>query len=321
MAAGDLIRLLVLAALWGGSFLFMRTTVGSFGPLAMIELRVAIAALFLSALPAGRRGLRAARGHWPALWLLGATNSALPFCLFAFSTQRLPGGFNSVLNAVAPMWGLVFARCWLGEPLRPGRVVGLVLGVAGVGVLVWDKLAAGSSGHAQAGMAVSIGAALLATVFYGFSANFTRRALASIDPMAMAAGSQWTAALLLLPGAAWQWPAEPAPAQAWVNVAIMGVACTGLAYVLYFRLIASIGPSRAITVTFLVPVFGVVWGALLLGEAIGVRMLAGGVVILVGTALSTGVLKLPAGRLRTGPDRRARWSGRPPADRRRPGSG
>jgi drug/metabolite transporter (DMT)-like permease len=286
MRPRDLLELVTLAALWGGSFLFMRAAVPDFGPIAMIAVRVSVAAAFLLPLLALRGGgLAALRAHGRPIALVGLTNTALPFCLFAFAAGTLTAGMNAILNATSPLWGALIARLWLGERLDGPRILGLVLGFAGIVVLVWDRLT-----FAPGGALPAIGAALAGSLSYGFSANYAKRALGGAEPMSVATGSQVAASAFLALPVGFAWPAHAIPLASWLAVVVMGVACTGIAYVLFFRLIAHVGPSKAIAVTFLVPVFGTLWGALFLDEAVTPRMLVGGAVVLAGTALATGAI-------------------------------
>jgi drug/metabolite transporter (DMT)-like permease len=285
----DLLELVALAAIWGASFLFMRLAAPEFGPLALTALRVAGAALFLLPLLAWRGGGGSLRTHWRPIVVVGLLNSALPF------TLAINAGLSAILNSTAPLWAAAIAALWLGERLTPSRVAGLAIGFAGVLFLAWDKASFRPGDHGvSAGTAIA--ACLLATLCYGFAANYTKRTLQGVSPIAVAAGSQSAAALALALPALWAWPAQAPSGGAWAALAVLALLCTGIAYLMYFRLIARLGPSRAISVTFLIPVFGVLWGALFLGEAISGAMLAGCAVILVGTALTTGLLSLSARR-------------------------
>lgn len=283
MKARDSLELVLLAALWGGSFLFMRVAAPEFGPLALIALRVGIAALFLLVILAARGGLAALAAHAGDLAVLGIINSALPFCLLAYAVLSVTAGFAALLNATTPLWGAVVAWVWLHERLTPGRIAGLAAGVAGVLILTWGRM---SFQPGDTGLAILAG--LLATLSYGIAASYAKRRLAGVDPLAVATGSQIGATLALAPLAMPAWPVLPVSASAWFSVIALGVACTGIAYVLYFRLIARIGPGRATAVTFLIPVFALLWGGLWLDEELTPRMALGGLVILTGTALATG---------------------------------
>ena len=292
MKPRDVAELCLLGALWGASFVFMRLGATEFGPAALVFVRVAGASLLLLPLLAWRGEMNVMRQHWRPIAFVGLINSALPFLLFMVAALVLGAGLMAVFNATAPIWGALIAWLWLGERLGPSRWLGLAIGVAGVLGLVWGKadFRPGEHGISPAlGIAACVGAAVL----YGLAANVSRKRLAGVAPMAVAAGSQLSAALLLLLPALWSWPAvNPTPA-AWGAAATLAGACTGLAYVLYFRLIAHAGAANAISVTFLIPGFAMLWGWLFIGEQPTAAMLLGCAVILLGTALSTGLVRLP----------------------------
>ena len=295
MRSGDIAEMIALAAIWGASFLFMRIAAPEFGPLALTALRVGIATLCLLPLLLWQAQLPALRRHWKASAVVGLFNSALPFALFSVAALAINAGLSAIFNATAPLWGALIAWLWLHDRLSTSRVAGLFIGFAGVVFLAWDKASFKPGDHGiSAGLA--IGACLLATLCYGFAANCTRRWLAGVPPLAVATGSQAAAALVLLLPGLWFAPAAMPGSAAWASVAVLAVLCTGVAYVLYFRLIAHVGAARAITVTYLLPLFAVLWGALWLGEAITLPMVAGGAVILVGTALASGLVTLPLRR-------------------------
>lgn len=284
MRSSDMVELVILAAIWGASFLFMRVAAPAFGPVALIVVRVGVATLCLLPVLVWRGEGAGLLEHWRGLAVVGLLNSALPFCLFAWAALSLSAGFTAVLNATTPLWGAVVAFAWLGMVLPRLRVVGLVIGFVGVLVLVWGKISFKAGGD---GLAVL--AALAAPVSYGIAANYTKQKLAAASPLLVATGSQLTASLMLLPLACFVWPTMPVPAQAWQAALALAIACTAVAYLMYFRLIAHIGPSKAISVTFLIPLFAVVWGGVFLGERLTTSMVLGGLVILLGTALSNGL--------------------------------
>jgi drug/metabolite transporter (DMT)-like permease len=297
MNAKNISLLIVLAALWGASFLFIRIGVTDFGVAPLMLLRVAIGALFLFGLALTRYPPRALyaqlRERAGPLFVVGALNSALPFCLFAFAELTLSAGVTSVINATTPLWGALVAYLWLKDKLSAARALGLAIGFAGVLALVWDQVFAPHGAHAAAPgpTLLASGAALGATLLYGIAANYTKRKLTGVDPLINATGSMIGATLLLAPFALATWPAGPVSAGAWGAVACLGVACTGVAYFIFFYLITHIGPARAITVTFVIPIFGILWGALFLDERVSPGMLEGCAIVLLGTALATGVIK------------------------------
>ena len=291
MKNSDVSELLGLAAIWGASFLFVRMGAAEFGPVALAAMRVVGAALCLMPLLVWRNELGALRRHWRAIFVVGITNSALPFLLFAYAALSITAGLSAIFNAASPLFGALIAWLWLKDKLTPSRVAGLVIGFAGVLWLAWDNASFKPGGSGWAAVAC-IAAALL----YGLSASLTKKHLSGVAPMAVAAGSQFGAALALAVPAVLCWPAVAPSVQAWATTALLAVLCTGVAYLLYFRLIAHVGPANAIAVTFLIPAFAVLWGWLFLDERIGTAMVAGCAVILLGTGLATGLLKPPASK-------------------------
>ncbi|MBQ0931551.1 DMT family transporter [Ideonella alba] len=289
MKPAHLAELLLLAALWGASFLFIRMGAHEFGPLALAGLRVAGASLLLLPVLLSRGEWPALRLHWRRIALVGLTNSAIPFVCYGVAALAITGGLSSIFNATTPLWGALIGWWWLGDRPTKHKALGLALGFGGV---LW--LAGGHAsfkpGEHGVSPALAVAACLLATLMYGFSANFTKRHLQGIPSMALAAGSQLSAAAVLVPLALWAWPTTPPAASSWLAVAALAFACTGVAYILYFRLIAHVGASQAMSVTFLIPAFAVLWGALFLGEAITPVMVAACGVILLGTALVTGLV-------------------------------
>lgn len=293
MKARDLTDLLLLAAIWGGSFLFMRMVVPAFGPVAMAFVRVSGATLVLLPLLLLRGEAPLLRRHWRALIVVGLCNSALPFMLFGYAAYTLPAGLAAIFNAATPLCTALIAWAWLGDPLTRWRSLGLTLGFAGVVGLALNKSLAASGLQAvrfDAPAALAIGACLLGTLLYGLAANFVKRHLKDQPAMVMAVGTQATASAALLLPALLTWPAlNPSPRD-WALAGALAVLASGLAYILYFRLMTRVGPTQASSVTFLVPVFASAWGTLVLGESVTLPMLLGGAVILAGTALVLGLL-------------------------------
>lgn len=288
MKAFDIGELVLLAALWGASFLFMRLGAHEFGPIALAAVRVGLASAMLIPLLAARGQLAELRRHWKGLLLVGALNSAIPFALFSFAALSITAGLSSIVNATTPLWTAVVAFVWLRQGLTRWRVLGLVIGFAGVAFLAWDK-ASFKPGADHTGLWAVL-ACLGATLCYGVAANATRRYLTGVPPLAVATGSQFAAALMLAVPAVALWPAVPPGALAWgASFGLAGL-CTALAYILYFRLMSRVGPTNAVSVTFLIPLFAILWGALFLHEVITAQMVAGGAVVLVGIALALGLV-------------------------------
>jgi drug/metabolite transporter (DMT)-like permease len=292
MKPRDLADLLVLAALWGASFLFMRLAAAEFGAVALAAVRVAVAGLVLLPLLLSRHLLPALRVHWKPIVVVGLLNSALPFLAYSYAAISLSSGLLSIFNATTPLWGALIAWLWLRDRLTGSRVLGLAIGFAGVLWLSWRNVNQ-SGGFRPGGTGWAVVATMAATFLYGLSASFTKRHLDGVPPLALATGSQLAAsALLAVPAVLW-WPAATPTSGAWVAAIALGVLCTGAAYILFFRLIANAGPSNAIAVTFLIPVFGLLWGWVFLAERIDAVMVVGCAIIVVGTALATGLLSWP----------------------------
>jgi drug/metabolite transporter (DMT)-like permease len=280
----------LLAAAWGASFLFMRIGALEFGAIATAGLRVAVAALFLLPIMAVKGHMAAFRQHWKLTFLVGLTNSAIPFACFSYALLSITTGLSAILNATVPLFGALVAWLWLKDRPHGARILGLAIGFAGVTMLAWDKASfKPDASGVTTGWAVL--AVLLACICYAISASFTRRFLGGVPALVNAAGSQCGATLGLALPTVWLWPASTPSTKAWLAIVAVGVVCTGLAYILYFRLIENAGPARALAVTFMVPVFAVLYGVLLLGEVVTPWMVLCGAVIVCGTALSTGLVK------------------------------
>lgn len=293
MPSAIAIDFVLLAAIWGSSFLFMRLAVVEFGALPTAAVRVAIAAAFLLPILLWKRQGSVLVRHWKPVFLVGLLNSGIPFACYSFALLYITTGLSAILNATVPLFGAVVAWLWLRDRPNASRALGLVIGFAGVALLASGKASfkPDASGVAS-GWAVV--ACLVATLCYGISASFTKRYLGGLPPLVTATGSQIGATLGLALPALWLWPAQTPGAGAWLALVVVGVLCTGIAYILYFRLIENAGPARALAVTFLVPVFALVYGVLLLGETITPLMIGSGLVIIVGTSLSTGLVSLQA---------------------------
>ena len=285
MRPRDIVELVALAALWGGSFLFMRVAVPAFGPFALVFLRVAGASLLLVPLLAARGDLAALRQHWRPIAVVGLTNSALPFLCFAYAALSINAGLSAIFNSATPLFAAIVAWLWLGDRMTPVRVVGLAIGFAGVLWIGSDK-----ADFRPGGSAWAIFACLLATICYSISPSLTKRHLGGVPPLAVAAGSQVAATAFVVVPALIAWPSVAASSGAWLMAALLALFCTGLAYILYFRLIANAGPANAVAVTYLVPIFAVLWGGVFLGEELTLPLALGCAVIFIGTALATGTL-------------------------------
>ncbi|MBN8727167.1 MAG: DMT family transporter [Xanthomonadales bacterium] len=272
------IELVALGAIWGSSFLFMRVAAGDFGPLALVELRLALGTLILLPFLWRARRLVTAALAW-RFAAVGALGSAIPFTLFAWGAERAPAGIGAIANSMTVLFTVLVAFVLWRERIGWSRGLAMLMGFAGVIVLMSGKTAGGDvAGAALAGVAASF--------CYGFAANFTRRWFAAVPPLAAVAGTLGCAALMTLPLAALNWPGAAIPAASWGSAIALGVICTGVAYAFYFRLIQRVGAARASTSTYLIPVFGVFWGWLLLGEAPSASMLGAAALILASVVVA-----------------------------------
>lgn len=268
----------LLGAVWGASFLFMRIAADDFGPAPLVELRLALGSLVL--LPfLWRARARFPLALWPKLALIGMVNSALPFLLFAWAAQRAPAGVGAIANAMTVLFTALVGFLFFGERIGTRRAVALLAGFAGVVVLASGKVAGMSVGWAAT-------AGALASLLYGLGINLVRRHLTGLPPAAVASATLGCAALLILPLALATWPVATVPAASWWSAAALGVLCTGAAFVMYYRLIARIGASRASTVTYLIPIFGIGWAWLLLDEPLTWTMAVAAALVLGSVAFS-----------------------------------
>ena len=270
--------------------MFMRLGASEFGAVATAGMRVTIASLFLVPIMLWRGlGAQLAR-HWKKIFFMGLLNSAIPFALFSYALLSLSTGITSILNATVPMFGALIAWVWLKDRPHGLRILGLVIGFAGVALLAWEKASFKPDAAGQTtGWAVL--ACLLACVCYGIAASFTKRYLIGVPALVSATGSQLGAAMGLALPTWWLWPAHTPSTRAWLALLALGVLCTGVAYILYFKLVEHAGPARALTVTFVLPVFAILYGAIFLGETITQWMIFCGVIIVCGTALSIGLFQ------------------------------
>jgi drug/metabolite transporter (DMT)-like permease len=282
MSTANLLRLILLAAIWGGSFLFMRIAAPVLGAAVLIEYRVLFAAIFLAIVGVVLKKSLMWKQHWKHFFILGLFNSALPFLMFAFAARTLSASVLAVLNATTPLWGTLIAAIWSRTMVSGKVLMGLGLGTCGVALLVgFDHVST------KPGAGIAIAAVLFASFNYGIASNYAKQAKA-VEPFANAHGSMWASALLVLPVV----PFFPAPAEPTIGimsaVIALAVLCSGVAYLIYFRLIQDVGPSSALTVTFLSPLFGILWGVMFLGETVGWYTFAGAAIVITGTALVTG---------------------------------
>ncbi|MEL6131537.1 MAG: DMT family transporter [Cyanobacteria bacterium J06628_4] len=287
MKVSDIAELLLLAALWGGSFLFMRIAAPVLGPVWLIEFRVLLAGLVLLPVLARLGLLGELRRHLAPLFVVGCLNSATPFLLLAFASVSLPAGFTSILNGTAPLFGTVVASIWLHEKLTPARIAGLVLGFVGVVIVVgWKTI------DTTPGSLIAIVAALLAALMYAIAAPYIKQTLADVPSLVATTGSQLGAALIIVPALPFTVPQQTPSARVVISVLALAILSTVFAYILFFRLIQNIGSTKALTVTYLIPIFAMLWGAMVLQETVTSSMILGCGLVLLGTAIANDVLPL-----------------------------
>lgn len=259
-----------------------------FGILPTAALRVFIASVALLFILKSAGQFANLRQHWPKIFAIGIMNSAIPFVLFAYAVMHINTSLAAILNATVPLFGAVIAWVWLKDKLSPMRVLGLVLGFVGIALLTGDK-----ASFKPGGSGLAVLACLGAAICYGFAASLAKRHLTDVHPLASATGSQIGASLFLALPCVWAWPSTPIGLAPWLAVTVLGIFCTGVAYILYFRILSKAGPTFALTVTFLIPVFAMLYGVLFLNESITLWMLGCGLITVLGTALSTGMVRWP----------------------------
>jgi drug/metabolite transporter (DMT)-like permease len=291
MSIPSVLRLLLLAAIWGGSFLFMRIAVPEFGPMPVVEMRVVLAAVLLWMVARIMRTSESLLPHWRHFLIIGFLNTALPFALFAYAAREISASLLAIANSTAPLFAAVMSVVLLRQRLNPQAWIGLLLGVVGVGLVGIDQMQLPPEGR------LAFMAGLGAACSYGCASLYTRYAANTASSSATAQGSMWAASMLALPLLLVSDGVPTALSTitpvAWFSALMLGLVCTGLAYILYFRLIHDEGPVRALSVTFLIPLFGIFWGWLILNEQVTWHMVFGVILVLLGTALTNGLLRWP----------------------------
>lgn len=282
MKAKHFAQLVALSALWGASFMLIRIASPVLGPNVLAALRIGMATLTLAVL---MRSMRHPwpTGHWRELALIGALSVAAPFLLFAWAALQLPAGYSALLNSTAVVFG-IFASAWLKEDtLTVRKLLGCVCGFAGVALIV-------GLGPVEVSFKVVVAAlaCIAASACYGISTPLMKRAISRMEPLQIAAGIHAVSLLMLIPGAVWSWPQAHFTPVALGAVAVMGIVTSGLAYWVHIRILAHVSPVAAMSPTFMIPVFGVTWGHLFLGEQVSTGIFAGGALVLLASALITG---------------------------------
>ena len=268
--------------------MFMQVSSNAFGILPTAALRVMIASVALLIILHFSGQFASLRQHWCKVFVIGIVNSAIPFALFSYAVLHINTGLTAILNATVPLFGALIAWVWLKDRLSGLRILGLVLGFVGIALLTGDK-----ASFKPGGSGLAVLACLAAACCYGLAASLAKRYLSDVHPLASATGSQIGASLALCIPCFLTWPAQTPGLHPWLSAFFLGVMCTGVAYILYFRIINNAGPTIALAVTFLIPVFAMGYGVVLLGEEVTSWMVLCGLITVLGTALSTGMLKWP----------------------------
>jgi drug/metabolite transporter (DMT)-like permease len=280
LRTADTIRLLVLAALWGGSFIFMRILAPLFGPVLTADLRALLAGIALVIYFRIIRFDAQWKIHWRKYLFIGAINSALPFLFFSFAALYIPASLSVILNSTSPLFGAIFSVLWLQEKFTFRKVIALFLGIAGV-VLVTRV----GQFNTKPMFWIAVTACIIASALYGLIATYIKRYATGVNSLGIAGGSQLMAGLLRIPVIPFSPMRSPLNLEMIIGVICFALLCSALAYILYFRLIADIGPTGALTVTFLMPMFGMVWGKIFLHEIITTTMVLGAALIIFSTLM------------------------------------
>ena len=289
MSRRDTLLLLLLSAIWGGSFLFIKVSVDVLEPSVVALGRVAIGALLLLALLPRGGGVRPLRGHLPPLLILGAVNNAVPFWLLGFAETSLDSGLTAVIQASAPLCTVILAsRMDRTQRVTGVRLIGVGVGFVGVVFLI---------GLQTGGELIAAFAVVGVAICYAFSVLFAGRTMRDVPVLQASFGQLAFASLLLAPFGLAQLPDTLPSGEVLLSVLALGALGSGIAYLLYFSIIASAGASRAILVTYLVPAIALIYGAVFLDEPVTIPSLIGLVLILSGTALATGVARARAASL------------------------
>jgi drug/metabolite transporter (DMT)-like permease len=283
--------MVALAALWGGSYLFMRIAVPHLGAAWVVEGRTLAGGLVMAAFIALSKREFALAGHWRGYIVLGITGVAVPFWLIGTAVKTIDASTAAILNATSPIFSAIIAAVWIRERLTAEKIAGIAMSIAGIAVLVgWTPK------PMTAAELVACSLSLAACASYGFAAVFTKVHMKQAPSTALSASGCLIGACAMAPFTPWATIMAPVPAAAWLSVLALGVFSTGIAFILYFRLISDLGPVKALMVTLLIPVFGILWGVVLLGEPLTSGRIAGCAIVLVGCALALGLLRLPSRR-------------------------
>jgi drug/metabolite transporter (DMT)-like permease len=286
---------ILLSAIWGSSFMFTKIAAQDIGAISTAFWRVAIGAMFLLPLLVLKRQTAILKQHWKKAFVLGIFYAGIPFTAYSFALMTISTSTAAIVNATTALFGALIAWLWLKEKPGLSRSIGLVLGFTGVSLLALQNAHAAPA-HALAAQLIGMLVCLLAPMCYGLSASYTKLYFTDIPALVSSTGSQLGATFFLAPFAIFFWPDQSIQFSTVGSLLALGIVCTGLAFIMFFRIIALAGPSKALTVTFAVPVFAAFYGVTFLNENITLTMMLCAVVIIVGISLSTGLVRLPIKR-------------------------
>ena len=279
----DYIELLILSAIWGSSFLFLRIASPEFGPIFLIEMRVASGLIVLLPICLLLGKIQELKENWKMIFILSLSNMTIPFCLFAYSALNMGAGILSIINATVPFFTAIIAFLVYQQRMTRYGLIGLMVGFMGVAVLVFDP--SESSGVTND---LAIPSALFACVLYGVALNIVSHNLPGVSGISITTGALFFSTIVLIPFAVIERPEVMPQGSVWFSVLALGVVCTGFGYILFYRLIARIGSQQAIMTTYLIPIFSILWGNLFLAESITLFMIFGGMLVLMGVGMTTG---------------------------------
>jgi len=288
MKVSDALLLILLAAIWGSSFVFMRATADVFGPIALIAIRISIAALFLLAFLLQKKQRKEFFDHWKILFLVGSINSAIPFSLLAYASLHLSSGTVSILNAITPVFTALIAHFWLKNIMTKLQFFGMAISISGLLFLVWDKISWSIDSWFPLLTGVSAG------LLYGIASTTTKKYLSDVSVMTSTAGSLLFSAILIIIVSLFFLPDfNNIHSIDWFYAITLGILCTAIAFIIYFKLVKNIGPATTASVTFLIPIFAFLWGYILLDELVTTRMWIATGIILLGMGFVTRLIKPP----------------------------
>jgi len=280
MSTKNSLLLILLSTIWGGSFIFMRVLAPVFGAVGTANIRLLIGAIFLLTIYRLIRYQIHWKRDWKLFLVIGIINSALPFTFFSFAALHIPASISVVINSMTPMFGALFEKIILKGSLTINKLMGLVIGTIGVIIISGSKTLSGTPESY-----VAIFACLAATFCYGLSGALVKKYGKQVEAKAMAGGSQLFAGFVLLPFLATSGFSTPITYDIILTVIVFGVLCSAIAYLIYYHLINTAGPTIALSVTFLMPVFGILWSKIILNEVITGQMILGAFIILIGIYL------------------------------------